>query len=137
MAEAASGGPSAGEGAGPSSMLTWKMLFGRAMAGEMSAMRSIIEIMALNGLIASPQETLAVITQRPTLRSLRLEVGEVPTGGCRYIHLQLSRRHAGAGFGRSVSNSDKGRIRCQLEVLSRSPALASAVRGHDGATECQ
>lgn len=49
MAEAASGGPSAGDGAGPSSMLTWKMLFGSAMAGEMSAMRYTIEIIALQG----------------------------------------------------------------------------------------
>ena len=54
MAEAASGGPSAGKGAGPSSMLTWKTLFGRATAGEMSAMRCIMESMALDRLVASP-----------------------------------------------------------------------------------
>lgn len=99
MAEAASGGPSAGDGAGPSSMLTWKMLFGSAMAGEMSAMRYIIEIIALQGLIASPSETLAVIRQPPTVRCLRLKVGEMPAGGCRYIRLHLGRRHAAAGFG--------------------------------------
>lgn len=46
MAEAASGGPSAGGGAGPSSMLTWNTLFGSAMAGEMSAMRCMIEVIA-------------------------------------------------------------------------------------------
>ena len=49
MAEAASGGPSAGDGAGSSSMLMWKMLFGSAVAVEMSAMRYRVEIIALKG----------------------------------------------------------------------------------------
>lgn len=127
MAEAASGGPSAGDGAGPSSMLTWKMLFGSAMAGEMSAMRYMTEVIAPQGLIASPSETLAVIRQPPKVRCLRLKVGEMPAGGCRYIHVHLGRSHAAAGFGRSRSKtrrSDKVRTRRRLELLSRSPALA-------------
>lgn len=106
MAAAASGGPSAGKGAGPSSMLTWKRLFGRAMVGEMSAMRCIMESMALDRLVAPPQETLAVIMQPPTECSWKLDEGETATGGCWYIHLQLGRRHAGAvqalqGLGRA------------------------------------
>lgn len=65
--------------------------------------------------------------QPPTVRCLRLKVGEMPAGGCRYIRLQLGRRHAGAGLG-GGAGAIQVAIKCEfdvrLEVLSRSPALA-------------